>query len=216
MIIFGKILLQEAKIYISDINNYLTNVLFLFIASILLPFSLGPDITVLQSVMPGFIWVILAFTVIMAVEKMYVADFNSGFLEEILLSSNHVIYFACAKVIVYWLINLVPMLLIMPFLLIALELDKVIIIKLLLSISLGSPIMFILGAVGSAIMVGKNKNSALFCLLILPFFIPIIIFGSLAVADLYFLNIKILFSLLLLFAVLFINFIEYILKKSVF
>lgn len=155
--------------------------LFFILVTSLFPLGIGANPNLLQAVAPGVIWVAALLAALLSIENVFRSDFEDGSLEQYLLSSHPVSILVLAKIIAHWLITGLPLLLISPLLGILLGLPGEAIKVLFITLLLGTPVLSLIGAVGVALTVGLRKGGMILSLLVLPLYIPLLIFASSAV-----------------------------------
>jgi heme exporter protein B len=155
--------------------------LFFVLVTSLFPLGIGADPKLLQAVGPGIIWVAALLAALLSLEGIFRSDFEDGTLEQFLLSSHPVSVLVIAKVLAHWLITGLPLLVISPLLGVLLGLPGDAIIILLITLALGTPVLSLIGAVGVALTVGLRKGGMILSLLVLPLYVPLLIFAANAV-----------------------------------
>ena len=155
--------------------------LFFILVTSLFPLGIGANPNLLQAVAPGVIWVAALLAALLSIENVFRSDFEDGSLEQYLLSSHPVSILVLAKIIAHWLISGLPLLLISPLLGVMLGLPGEAIKVLFITLLLGTPVLSLIGAVGVALTVGLRKGGMILSLLVLPLYIPLLIFASSAV-----------------------------------
>jgi len=160
----------------------ITNPLVFFVIVVtLFPLSMGPEANLLARVAPGIIWVAALLASLLSLDAIFSPDHQDGTLEQLLLSPHPLSLMVLAKVISHWLVSGVPLLLLAPVLALLLHLPESALGILMLSLLLGTPTLSLIGAIGVALTVGLRKGGVLLSLLVLPLYIPVLIFGALAV-----------------------------------
>jgi heme exporter protein B len=156
-------------------------VLFFILVTSLFPLGIGANPALLQAVAPGVIWVAALLAALLSIENVFRSDFEDGSLEQYLLSSHPLSVLVLAKVTAHWLVTGLPLLLISPLLgiLMGLPIDAIKI--LFITLLLGTPVLSLIGAVGVALTVGLRKGGMILSLLVLPLYVPVLIFASSAV-----------------------------------
>lgn len=180
--------------YLADAANPL--LLFLMVIT-LFPVALGPDKAVLQSLAPGIIWVAALLASSLSLDSLFRSDYEDGSLEQILLSPVSGPLLIGARIAAHWLLSGLPMILFALLMSLFLYLPAAAIVPLLLTLLLGTPVLSLVGAVAGALTVGLRGSAMLQALIILPLYIPLLIFAVAAVnnavqglpitAELYFL-----------------------------
>ena len=153
---------------------------FLMVAS-LFPLAVSPDPLFLGQIAPGVIWVGALLATLLSLDLLFKSDFEDGSLEQMLLMPQPTLLFVIVKVLVHWLVAGLPLAFIAPLLGLMLGLPAGGYIPLLATLLLATPILSLLGAIGAGLTVGLRKGGMLMPLLILPLYIPVLIFASSAV-----------------------------------
>ena len=155
--------------------------LFFVLVTSLFPLGIGSDPKLIQAVGPGVIWVAALLASMLSLDSMFRSDFEDGSLEQFMLSAHPVSILVMAKVLAHWLITGLPLLLVAPLLGVLLALPGEAMGVLLATLALGTPVLSLIGAVGVALTVGLRKGGVILSLLVLPLYIPVLIFASDAV-----------------------------------
>jgi len=155
--------------------------LFFVLVTSLFPLGIGANPNLLQAVAPGIIWVAALLASLLSLDNIFRSDFDDGSLEQYLLSSHPVSVLVLAKIIAHWLITGLPLLLVSPLLGILLRLPAEGISVLFITLLLGTPVLSLIGAVGVALTVGLRRGGMILSLLVLPLYIPLLIFAASAV-----------------------------------
>lgn len=156
--------------------------LFFVIAVSLFPLSVSPESSILRIIAPGVIWVIALLATMLALDNLFRADFEDGTLEQLLLSAYPLPLLVMAKVFAHWLITGLPLLLLAPLLGILLFLPTHTMPVLMLTLLLGTPVLSLVGAIGIALTVGLRQGGVLLSLLVLPLYVPVLIFATNAIS----------------------------------
>lgn len=154
---------------------------FFIIVITLFPLSIGPDPNLLARISGGVIWVAALLSALLSLERLFRDDFQDGALEQMMLMPVPLPLVVIAKVISHWLLTGLPLLLISPLLAILLSLDFDTWLAVVVTLLLGTPTLSFIGAIGVALTVGLQKGGVLLSLLILPLYIPILIFATSAI-----------------------------------
>jgi len=155
--------------------------LFFILVTSLFPLGVGANPNLLQAIGPGVIWVAALLAALLSLDGIFRSDFEDGTLEQFLLSSHPVSILVLAKVLAHWLITGLPLLLVSPLLGVLLGLTGDGIRILMITLLLGTPVLSLLGAVGVALTVGLRKGGMILSLLVLPLYVPLLIFAASAV-----------------------------------
>lgn len=160
----------------------LGGLLFFVLVGSLFPLALGPDANLLQQIAPGVMWVAALLAVLLGQHRLFEGDWADGSLEQWLLAPQPLPLLVLAKVAAHWLLGVAPLLLVAPLLGWQYGLDGAVIAVLLASLALGTPSLYLLAALGAALTLGL-RGQLLLVLVVLPLSIPVLIFGSHAVAQ---------------------------------
>ena len=164
-------------------RSELLNPVFFFILVVsLFPLGVGPSPAMLGEIAPGVIWVAALLATLLSMERLFRSDFEEGSLEQMVLSPHPLSLLALAKITAHWLMTGLPLLLVSPLLGVLLHLPNAAILTLMVSLVLGTPSLSLLGAIGVALTVGLRRGGVLLTLLVLPLYVPILIFGTSAIA----------------------------------
>ncbi|MBB1268713.1 heme exporter protein CcmB [Shewanella sp. SR44-3] len=175
---FTTVLMRDIKIAIRHRGDIFNPLLFFILVVTLFPLGIGPEPKVLTRIAPGIIWVAALLASMLSLERLFKADYNDGALEQMLLSPQPLAVLVLAKVFAHWLLTGVPLILISPVLALLLQLESNSYVALILTLTLGTPVLSLVGAIGVALTVGIGKGGVLLSLLILPLYIPVLIFAT--------------------------------------
>ncbi len=156
-------------------------VVFFILAATLFPFGVGPDPEVLPRIGGGVIWVVALLAAMLSLERMFSADYEDGSLEQFVLSPLPMGLVALAKIIAHWLTTGVLLLIAAPVLAVFYNLPGPAFLPLIISMLIGTPTLSLIGAIGAALTLGARRSGVLISLLVLPLYIPVLIFGALVV-----------------------------------
>jgi heme exporter protein B len=163
-------------------RSEIANPLFFFVLVItLFPLGVGAKPHLLQAIAPGIIWVSALLAAMLSLDSLFRSDFDDGSLEQMLLSPHPVSILILGKVFAHWLVTGLPLLLIAPLLAVFLGLPNQSLGVLLLTLLLGTPVLSLIGAIGVALTVGLRRGGMILSLLVLPLYVPVLIFASNAV-----------------------------------
>jgi heme exporter protein B len=155
--------------------------LFFVIVVTLFPMGITPEARILETIAPGVIWVAALLAAMLSLDTLFRSDFEDGALEQILLSPHPAAVLVLAKVLAHWLVTGLPLILVAPLLGVLLALPGEAMWVLVATLALGTPVLSLVGAIGTALTVGLRRGGVLLSLLVLPLYIPVLIFGSNAV-----------------------------------
>ncbi|WP_163938597.1 heme exporter protein CcmB [Paraferrimonas sp. SM1919] len=178
---FAVVLARDLKIAFKNKGDIFNPLLFFIIVITLFPLGIGPDLNTLAKIAAGIIWVAAVLSAMLSLERLFKADFDDGSLEQMLLSPQPLTLIIFAKVFAHWLITGLPVILLSPLLALLLNLPDNAYGALMLTLLLGTPILSLVGAIGVALTVALKKGGVLLSLLILPLYIPVLIFSTSAI-----------------------------------
>ena len=158
-----------------------TTLIFFAIVVSLFPLGIGPEPNTLRLIAPGIVWVGALLASMLALEQIFSADHRDGTLEQMLLTPQPVALLVAGKVLAHWLVSGVPLVLMAPLLGLQFDLSWEALQTLILSLLLGTPTLSLIGAIGAALTLGLRSGGVLLALLVLPLYIPVLIFGAGAV-----------------------------------
>jgi len=162
-------------------SDVLTTLFFFIIVASLFPLGVGPEQQLLRTMAPGILWVAALLASMLALGRLFALDYADGTLEQMVLSSEPLTIIVMGKVIAHWLVSGFPLVLLAPLLAVQFDLTPSSISVLFLSLLLGTPVLSLVGAIGAALTLGVRGGGVLVSLLVLPLYIPVLIFGAGAV-----------------------------------
>lgn len=176
--IFLEIIKRELRIAMRKQAEILNPLWFFLIVITLFPLVVGPDPNLLGKIAGGVVWVAALLSALLSFERLFRDDYIDGSLEQLMLMPQPLALTALAKVIAHWLLTGVPLILLSPIAALLLSLEIHIWWALVLTLLVGTPILSCIGAIGVALTVGLRKGGVLLSLIILPLFIPVLIFSA--------------------------------------
>ena len=156
-------------------------VLFFILVITLFPLGIGAQPKLLQAIAPGIIWVSALLATMLSLDSLFRSDFDDGSLEQILLRPYPTSILVLGKITAHWLTTGLPLLIVAPLLAVFLGMPNQALSVLLLTLLLGTPVLSLIGAVGVALTVGLRRGGMILSLLVLPLYVPVLIFASNAV-----------------------------------
>lgn len=152
-------------------------VFFFLVVVAIVPLGVGPDKALLSLIAPGMLWVALLLAALLTLDRLFQADFEDGSLDLLSMGVLPLELVAVAKALGHWLTTGLPLVVAAPLLGLLLNLPVASFPALLLAMLVGTPALSFLGAIGAALTVGVRRGGLLASLLVLPFYIPVLIFG---------------------------------------
>ncbi|WP_369601770.1 heme exporter protein CcmB [Hahella sp. SMD15-11] len=157
----------------------LANPLIFFVIVVsLFPLGVTPDKAFLSQAAAGVIWVAALLATLLSLDGLFRADYEDGALEQMVIAPQPLFMIVLAKTLAHWLVTGLPLLLLSPVLSIMMYLPGDAIGVLMLSLLVGTPVLSLVGAIGAALTVGLRVGGVLVSLLVLPLYIPVLIFGT--------------------------------------
>ncbi|QFI54293.1 heme exporter protein CcmB [Aeromonas simiae] len=178
---FRQVVRRELRMALRQCSEILNPLWFFLIVITLFPLGIGPEPALLARIAPGIIWVAALLSAMLALERLFRDDFADGALEQLMLMPAPLGVLALGKVLAHWLLTGLPLLLLSPLIALLLSLDLRTWQAVALTLLLGTPVLSLLGAVGVALTVGLRRGGVLLSLLILPLYVPVLIFATSAI-----------------------------------
>jgi len=163
-------------------QDLINPIIFFILTVSLFPLAVTPDGKLLGQIGSGIIWVSALLAAMLSLESMYRDDYRDGTLELLLLQSGSPYKVVVAKILSHWLTTGLPLVIISPLLGVMMQVESNAITALMLTLLIGTPVLSLIGSVGMGLTVGLRQGGVLLSLLVLPLYIPILIFGSSAVS----------------------------------
>jgi heme exporter protein B len=162
-------------------SDILSTVFFFVIVVSLFPLGIGPETQLLRSIAPGVVWVAALLASMLSLGRLFANDYQDGTLEQLLLTPQPLYLVVLGKVLAHWIIAEIPLVLIAPLVGVQFDLSRDTLWVLFVSLLVGTPILSLIGAVGAALTLGLRGGGVLISILILPLYMPALIFGAGAV-----------------------------------
>ncbi|PHQ68645.1 MAG: heme exporter protein CcmB, partial [Sneathiella sp.] len=154
---------------------------FFVIVVVLFPLGVGPELNILARIGPGVLWVGALLACLLTLDRIFQADFEDGSLDLLVIGPLPLEALVLAKVTAHWITSVLPLIIVAPILALTLNMQTEGIWALTVTLLIGTPTLSLIGSVGAALTVGMRRGGVLLSLLILPLYIPILIFGVAAV-----------------------------------
>lgn len=162
-------------------NDLVSPLAFFLMTAALFPLGVSPEPKFLAEIAAGVLWIGALLATLMSLDTLFRSDYDDGSLEQMLLSPQPLSLLVLAKVVAHWMVTGLPLALMTPLLAVMLFLPDEGFTALVLSLLLGTPTLSLIGAIGAGLTVGLRKGGVLITLLVLPLYIPVLIFGTGAV-----------------------------------
>ncbi len=176
------LLIRELRLALRSGGGAGLGLAFFLIVVILVPFGVGPDPKILAQIAPGTLWIGALLACLLSLDRLFQTDSEDGTLDILALSPLPLEMLVAVKAFAHWLTTGLPLVIAAPVLAITLSLPTETYIWLIASLALGTPALSFIGAAGAAITVGVRRGGLLLSLLVLPLYIPTLIFGAKAAA----------------------------------
>ena len=159
-------------------NDIINPLAFFVMVAVLFPLGVSPDPAFLSEVASGVIWVAALLACLLSVDGIFRSDYEDGSLEQMLVSPEPLLVLVMAKVLSHWLVSGFCLAIISPLVAMMFFLPEQGYSALILSLLLGTPTLSLMGAIGAGLTVGLRRGGVLISLLVLPLYIPVLIFGA--------------------------------------
>jgi len=176
-----RMLKRDLTLAVRRMSDVLATLFFFVIVVSLFPLGVGPELETLRIIAPGVVWVAALLASLLALDRLFSDDYRDGSLEQMLLTPQPLTLLVLGKVTAHWMVSGAPLVLMAPLLGMQLGLSWDALQVLMATLLLGTPAMSLIGAVGAALTLGVRGRSVLMALLVLPLYVPVLIFGAGAV-----------------------------------
>jgi heme exporter protein B len=181
--LFGAQIRREWFLLVQSTEEVVNPLVFLFLAITLFALATGGGPDVLRELAPAIIWVLVLLANLLSLEALFRRDYEDGSLEQLVLQGEPVFLALLAKILVHWAFSGLAMTVLAPLAGLILYLPASALPTLLAGLVIGTPALSLIGAVGAALTVGLKRGGVLLALLVLPLYVPILIFGAGAVTE---------------------------------
>jgi heme exporter protein B len=162
-------------------SDALAPVFFFVVVASLFPLGLGPEPELLRRIGPGVLWVGALLATMLSLARLFASDYDDGTLEQMALSPEPLVALVAGKLAAHWLVSGLPLVVAAPVLALQYGLPADTIAVLVASLALGTPVLSLVGAIGAALTLGVRGGGLLVALLVLPLYVPALVFGAGAV-----------------------------------
>ena len=177
----GAIVARDLKLAMRRQADLVSVLFFFIIVASLFPLGVGPEPQLLKKLAPGVLWVGALLATMLSLPRLFADDYRDGTLEQLALAPQPLGLTVIGKVLAHWLVSGLPLALLAPVLGIQFDLETDALATLTLSLLIGTPALSGIGAIGAALTLGLRGGGVLVSLLVLPLYIPVLIFGAGAV-----------------------------------
>jgi heme exporter protein B len=172
---------RDLRLALKRKSEWLGAVFFFVLVAALFPLAIGPELDTLRLIGPGVLWVAALLASMLSLGRLFEADHQDGSLEQLALSAAPLSWSISAKLLAHWLISGLPLVLLSPLLGLQFGLEPEALGMLALTLLIGTPVLSLLGAIGAALTLGVRGGGVLQSLLLLPLYVPVLVFGTGAV-----------------------------------
>lgn len=177
MTTFFDVVRRDLRLALRQGTDSIMVVAFFVLTVVLFPFGIGPEMNTLERVAPGVLWVTALLASMLSLDRLFQADYEDGSLELLTLTPAPLSVVVIAKVTAHWLTTGLPLIAAAPVLAVLLNMNADGFGTLLLAMLLGTPSLSLIGAIGAGLVLGARRGGVLVSLLILPLYVPVLIFG---------------------------------------
>lgn len=171
------IIQRDLRLALRQGSDSLMVVGFFVLTVTLFPFGLGPESNLLERTSAGILWVVALLASMLSLDRLFQGDYEDGSLELLALTPTALEILVIGKITAHWLTTAVPMLVAAPVLALLLHLHEDAFPALMMTLLLGTPTLSLIGAMGAALVLGARRGGVLLSLLILPLYVPVLIFS---------------------------------------
>jgi heme exporter protein B len=175
---FFTIIKYEIQITLRQAHAWLTPLFFFVMIVCLFPFALGSDKNLLRTAAPAIIWIAAMLAILLSLRELFQSDAETRYLDHLSLSEHSLTSLVILKMLSHWILYCLPLILISPLLGLVLNLTTYEEMALILTLLLGTPVLILIGGIGAALLVGIRHSGVLLPVLIMPLYIPVLIFGT--------------------------------------
>jgi heme exporter protein B len=162
--------------------DVLSTLFFFVIVVSLFPLGVGPEMATLRTIGPGVLWVAALLASMLSLGRLFSSDHADGTLEQMLIAPHPLSLMVLGKILAHWLSTGAPLVVITPLLALQFDLSGTATMVLVKTLLLGTPVLSLIGAIGAGLTIGVRGSGVLIALLVLPLYVPVLIFGAGAVA----------------------------------
>jgi heme exporter protein B len=159
-------------------TDVLATLFFFVIVVSLYPLGIGPEVQLLRRIAPGVVWVAALLASMLSLGRLFGNDYQDGSLEQILLTPQPVYLLVVGKVFAHWLVSEIPLVVIAPVVGLQFGLSDNTLAIIVVSLLLGTPVLSMIGSIGAALTLGLRSANVLVAILVLPLYVPVLIFGA--------------------------------------
>jgi len=181
MTIYFTVVMRDLRLALRRKSEVLSAMFFFVVVAALFPLAIGPEPAMLRQIGPGVLWVGALLASMLALSRLFEVDYRDGTLEQMLLSPHSLWLLVLGKMTAHWLLAGLPLVILAPVLGLKFQLSSDALSVLCITLLLGTPVLSCVGAIGAALTLGVRGGGVLISLLVLPLFVPVLVFGAGAV-----------------------------------
>ncbi len=175
---FWALVLRDIKLAGRLGGGPLVGLAFFVIVVTMMPFGVGADLPLLARIAPGVLWVAVLLATLLSLDRLFQADHEDGSLDLLLMAPLPGEAVVLAKCLAHWVTTALPLIIAMPAVALLVNLDIDLLVPLAVSLLIGTPALSLIGAVGAALTVGVRRGGLVLSLIVLPLYVPVLIFGA--------------------------------------
>jgi heme exporter protein B len=180
-VVLSRIFLHDIRVAWRHRSDIASVLFFFIIAASLFPLGLGADPKLLHAIAPSVLWVCALLSCMLSLPRIFAADYADGTLEQLIMSNQPTVLIVLMKTLAHWVLSGLPLILVAPIIGLQFNLNSSELQTLTVSLLLGTPTLSLIGSIGGALTLGVRGSGVLIALLILPLYIPVLVFGAGAV-----------------------------------
>lgn len=173
---------RDVLLVVRNLADVLQPLVFVLLLMVMFPLALGSSAQLLSQVAPGLVWMAVLLAVLLSLDGLFRADVQDGFVAQWLTHGRSLTGYALVRMLTHYALQVLPLVLLSPLLALALYLPLAVVPVLLLAVLLGTGVMVAVGAIAVALTAAMPKGGLLLALLVLPFYVPVLVFGASAVS----------------------------------
>lgn len=178
---FSAVVARDVRLALRQGGGSYWTLMFFILTVTLFPLGVGPDLALLSRIGSGVLWVVALLAALLSLDRLFQADYEDGSLELLALAPLPLELTVLAKVLAHWLTTGLPVTLLAPLMGAMLAIEPAAYPTLMVAMLLGTPVLSLVGSIGAALTVGIRRGGVLLSLLVMPLYVPVLIFGALAV-----------------------------------
>jgi heme exporter protein B len=176
--VFVALLKRDLLLGLRARTEVLTGVFFMVIVASLFPLAIGADLNLLRVIAPGVLWIGALLSTLLTLPRLFEGDHKDGTLEQLALTPSGLHFLVYPKLLAHWMLSGLPLVLLSPLVALQFDLPSELVWTLMITLLIGTPSLSAIGGIGAALTLGVRGGGVLLSLLLLPLFIPVLVFGA--------------------------------------